>query len=461
MQAIGLTDLIITPFYLIIIYFIAYTSQRKIKDKSIKKYFIPALSVKIIGAIGVGLVYKYIYVWGDTFFFFAGSGVIYETFPSKLDKFIHLVFYPTTHDVAPIINWVGRTGYYYDAPSYMVIRFSAICDIFSFHTYIVNAIFFACFSFIGVWAMFKMVIDIYPNLKKEAALAIFFFPSVFFWGSGLLKDTITFGALSFAISAFYFGIIKSEKRLQNIIIFTIACFFLRFTKIYILLAFLPTCGLWLNMRFGSKIKSAFLRALIMPFMLTLFGVGAYFGIGEIAQGTDYSLDAIATETKITSEYLYKVSKEGRAYKIGELDGTFASMIKLAPQAIFISLFRPFFWESRSPVMLLAGLENAYLALLTLLVFWRVSIFKIIKTIRNEEFVLVALAFVIPFAFFIGVASSNFGTLVRYKIPMMPLYALSLFIILHKNKKRKKTKPKSQFEKNIEAARLQELRARQK
>ena len=137
------------------------------------------------------------------------------------------------------------------------------------------------------------------------------------------------------------------------------------------------------------------------------------------------------------------------------------MLKLAPKAVFISLFRPFLWEARSPVMLLAGIENTYLAFLTLLVFWKVSIFKIIKTIRNEEFVLVALSFVIPFAFFIGVASSNFGTLVRYKIPMMPLYALCLFIILHKNKKRKKPKPKSQFEKNIEAARLQELRAKQK
>ena len=193
-EILGLSDLIITPFYLLIIYFFAYTARQKIKDKSLKKYFIPALNVKIIGAIGVGFIYKFVYGWGDTFLFFTGSGVIYETFPGRLDKFIHLVFYPTTQDIMPIVQWARSTGYYHDPPSYMAIRFSAFFDIFSFHTYTVNAILFACCSFMGVWRMFKMVVDIYPNLKREAAIAIFFFPSVFFWGSGLLKDTITFGA---------------------------------------------------------------------------------------------------------------------------------------------------------------------------------------------------------------------------------------------------------------------------
>jgi hypothetical protein len=44
-----------------------------------------------------------------------------------------------------------------------------------------------------------------------------------------------------------------------------------------------------------------------------------------------------------------------------------------------------------------------------------------------------LVFSIIFAFSVGFTSYNFGTLVRYKIPLMPFYYIALFILSDKDK----------------------------
>jgi len=44
-------------------------------------------------------------------------------------------------------------------------------------------------------------------------------------------------------------------------------------------------------------------------------------------------------------------------------------------------------------------------------------------------------FSIVFALFVGASTLNFGTLVRYKIPCLPFYAISLFLIYEKVKER--------------------------
>jgi hypothetical protein len=43
-----------------------------------------------------------------------------------------------------------------------------------------------------------------------------------------------------------------------------------------------------------------------------------------------------------------------------------------------------------------------------------------------------------FALFVGATTLNFGTLVRYKIPGIPFYIISLFLILDLNNKLKKS-----------------------
>ena len=64
---LGLNDLLLTPVYLAVLYLVAYGIRGRFTNVYTRRYFIPALTVKFIGAISLGLVYAYYYKGGDTF----------------------------------------------------------------------------------------------------------------------------------------------------------------------------------------------------------------------------------------------------------------------------------------------------------------------------------------------------------------------------------------------------------
>ena len=54
-------DLFLTPLYLLLFYFIAFAIRPAVTNIYTKKYFIPALTLKYIGAISVGIIYQFYY----------------------------------------------------------------------------------------------------------------------------------------------------------------------------------------------------------------------------------------------------------------------------------------------------------------------------------------------------------------------------------------------------------------
>lgn len=84
-------------------------------------------------------------------------------------------------------------------------------------------------------------------------------------------------------------------------------------------------------------------------------------------------------------------------------------------------------------MLLSALES--LAFLGLLIYVVLSSKQLIKKVVDKN-VLFALVFSLIFAFAVGVSTFNFGTLSRYKIPLVPFYAVAL-VLLSQSKSEKK------------------------
>jgi len=74
-----LKDFLFTPITLVFIYFLAYKLRDKFTNSHTRPYFIPGLTVKIIGAISLGLIYQFYYDGGDTFNYFEQSGYIYQS----------------------------------------------------------------------------------------------------------------------------------------------------------------------------------------------------------------------------------------------------------------------------------------------------------------------------------------------------------------------------------------------
>lgn len=426
-----LRDIIVTPIFIVLTYVIAYMLRPYCTDEVNRKYFIPGLTVRILGALAVGFIYQFYYDGGDTYNFHThGSRHVWEAFMDDPVKGFQLLF-SKSEDHVGLYQYSSTIRFYKDPSSFAVIQFASVFDLLTFSTYSATAVIFAIVSFAGMWMFFLTFYRQFPHLHKRLAIASLFIPSVFFWGSGILKDTLTLACLGFSTYSFYQLAIVKRIRLSYLALLLLSIYTLYVIKIYILLTFLPAAIVWAFLDNLVRVRSKMARLILFPVVLSMAVFLGYLATLEAGKGNrKYSFDEIAKTAQVTAyDIRYWTGREaGSGYTLGELDGTWASMIRLAPQAVNVSLFRPYLWEVRNPLMLMSAVESTAFLLLTLfvLVSGRSRIYAAIK----DPTVLFGLILSITFAFAVGVSTYNFGTLARYKIPLLPFYLVSLTLIHH-------------------------------
>lgn len=424
-----LREIIITPFYLILIYGLAlYYRGIFLRNSPLRKYFIPALSVKLVGAVSLTLVYVYYYGYGDTNSYYVGGSVIYNEFydGNGLDSFFDI-------DVFRKASINQRTNIYslIQPANYMVMRITGLLSLICFNSFLSISLLFGFLSFFGMWAMFKVFYKIEPKLKKEFAIACLFFPSVFFWGSGILKDTITLTSLGWV---FYFShkifILKkiTPKNILSIVFFS---FLIISIKFYIFLSFSPVLVLWFFLELKHKIKNKLIRAIAGPTLLIIGIFVALYTINIYFEQANTSYDELVELSEYQKSAL-ESTQSGSKYEIESFDGSIGSFLTILPQSVIISLYRPFIWEVRNPFMLLSALECSYLIFLTFIGF-KNGLSSFLKAFNNYRILLPILLFTLFFAFGVGLTSGNFGTLVRYRIPIQPFFLAFLFLLNYKKK----------------------------
>jgi hypothetical protein len=424
-------DIIVTPIYLLILFSVAFMVRPLFTDALTRRYFIPAFAVRIIGALTLGFIYQFYYHGGDTYNYHTlGSRHVWDAFMDSPEKGLKLFFWSGGDEIG-IYDYSSKIYFLRDPSSFMVVRIAAFFDLITFSAYSSTAILFGVFSFIGSWLLFKTFLSIYPHLHRPIAWATLFVPSVFFWGSGLLKDTLTLGALG--ISTYYFYRIFVQKRLSpgGILMLVLSLLLMYSIKKYIVICFLPAIILWLMLKNVSNLNSLMFKILMTPVIVLIGGIASYYAVAKVGQGDQrYRVDQIAATARVTAyDIAYQSGRDaGSKYTLGELDGTFTGLLKLAPEAINVSLFRPYLWEVRNPLMLMSALESLTLLILTLIVV--VKRFRSLGKLIFTPNVIFCLAFSLPFAFAVGVSTYNFGTLSRYKIPFLPFYLLALIFIYY-------------------------------
>ncbi len=429
-------DLLITPVLLTIVFAMAFYFRSRLSDPVISKYFIPGLSLKIFGAIALGLIYQFYYGGGDTFTYFnLGSRYIWEAFLDNPALAVKLIL--AGKEYSPdTFQYASRIYTYGDSASYFIVRIAGIFDILTLHTYSATAVLFAVVSFSGMWALFLVFYRQFPQYHFYFALAIFFIPSLFFWGSGILKDSITLAAVGWVTYGIYQVFFLKKGVILNTIILLLAIYVLAVVKIYILLCLLPAALFWIFHSSVKRIKNIIIRLMFAPFVITIAISLGYFAVVKVSE-TDprYNLETLSYTAQSTAEWIHYVSERegGSAYTLGDFDYSPAGMVRKFPLAVWVTLYRPYIWESHNIVMLLSALESLAMLFLTFYVMYKAGLRHFFSAITSKPIVIFCFVFSIMFAFAVGVTTYNFGSLVRYKIPMIPFFVSGLFIILYYSK----------------------------
>lgn len=431
MNYFTLVDFLYGPLALVIVIIFARVKKyRNIESTPELKYYTSGLYLKLLGGISLCLIYTLYYGGGDTVNYMVDAIVMLRLLLSNPTGFFDIML--NGADMSNLYYFTDETGrpeYFRDAPTFFVVRLIVPFALLGAGSFIVTTIFVATFSYMGVWKLYTLFIHEFPNLKKEMAIAILFIPSVFFWGSGIMKDTITLSCIGYYTYSFYWIFIKKKYKFINFFTIFISVYLILMIKPYIVFALLPGSLLWFVSVNVKNIKNTVIKSLVGPFLFVIAIGGGYLLLVSMSTllGT-YSVDNVLEKAAVTNRDLKADYYGGNSFDIGDFDPTVSSMLQKAPVAINAAIFRPYIWEAKNIVMLLSGIESMFLIYMTLRILFRLRIYGVFSMSMKNPLLTFSLIFSLFFAFSVGISTSNFGSLVRYRIPVLPFYMASLFIM---------------------------------
>ncbi len=428
-------EFFLLPFYVLFFFWVARGIVRKYySGTAMGRYFYLGLGAKIFGSIVFALMSQYFFKEGDTFLYFSGGldfkKAVFSDFPSGIYHFFEDAedfnqFYKQAFSNQSNFGYVGKSANLFTA------KVSGVLSVFSFNGYLLTSLFFGLIAYSGLWRLFLFFSKKMQVLTNQFAICLLLLPSLLYWGGGIMKDTLCLGAIGWFFSSFVIFFIERKFEIKHLLIALLAIYVLFVVKTYIAISILIVMILWFAFSYISNIKNHLSRRLIYFAVFFISVLLFYINYSYIV---DSILEGIADTIKEAQEVYARIGGEGLDLSnFGEITPTVPGLLSKLPLAINNALFRPYIWESKKLSMLLSAIENFMLMLLTVYVLIKPGVITVIKLIFKNQVIAVCFCFSMLFAMTIGSTCFNAGSLVRYKIPLLPFYSCML-IMLYNYKK---------------------------
>jgi len=430
-----LIDLLLLPIYFAIIYFIAFRIKSgRYSDAIYQRYFIRGLHYKLFGALGYALIYLLYYKGGDSINYYLASKPLYNLAFDSPDKYFEFVTNPLSaypqegwyFAWANSVDFLLRTN-----ATLTVIRISSLINLICFDSYVTCCVVASFLSYLFIFKTFRLFVSIYPALEKEFSVAFLMIPSVIFWGSGLGKDVIMFSGIMYSVACYYEVFILKKNVISNILKLLFTAYIISLVRGFIIITLAPCLILMTAIYYRNAFKNPAIRIVALPTFLAV-GIGASYlfiqNIGSTMQS--YNLETMQkTAEGFKSWHTYLGETQGGSfYSLGsDVDYTPMGILKKAPLAVAITLFGPFVWQIRNAVMLMSGVESLFFLYYFFRVFMNARAYRALGILFRDHIIMFCIPFVLIIAVAIGLTSFNYGALVRYKIPILPFFAVLIAV----------------------------------
>jgi hypothetical protein len=267
-------------------------------------------------------------------------------------------------------------------------------------------------SFYGKLAIYEVFRQNLPQrLHTKILVATLLIPSVVFWSSGLLKESVAMVGLGPVV----LGLQRMFKRqfLSGALLLLFGAVTIAVVKAYILFAFVLAAGAWLYIVLAGDGRMPQLR----PMHLVAGLAAAVLGLTVLSKiFPQYALDALAEQAALQQEVGQRAAGESTYTLIGDpAEATIVVQLAYAPLALMTSLYRPLIIEANSPQVFVNSLETTALLALTIMALWKVPLRSLRLALTGSPVAVFSLTFVIMFGIAVGLATTNLGTLSRYRM----------------------------------------------
>lgn len=411
-------ELLLTLFYFFLLSLLLFRMPFFSLSVIPKKIVWGAFAIKVFTGFLLSLIYTYYYTSradADIYKYFDDSQILYDLFWTHPKHFFQIIFDINTQSEV-FASYFHKMNYWYNKfnvynDNRTMIKLNALIRFISMGYFQVHNLVLSFLSFTGLVALYKVFTDVLKRHFILLFLIVFLTPSVLFWSSSVLKDSLLVFSIGFLL--YYFYQILKEPTIKKLIPLLVFIGFLSLIKPYILMIMLPGLLAWAVTAKIFRTYPGFVFTVSYSlFIIVLFNIELFlpqYNFKEILQEKQENFINLTKEQVIGSYiYIQPFSAEGW------------SILKAVPRAFTNIFFRPHLFDSRSPFILLAAFEN--------LLIWLAGVFCLLffKKQKAHPLIYFSLFFTILLFVLTGLVTPIMGAYVRYKMPALP-FLLFIFI----------------------------------
>jgi hypothetical protein len=281
-------------------------------------------------------------------------------------------------------------------------------------------------AFVSKALLYRVVREEVPNIPRRPLLvACTMLPSALFWSCSLLKEPIAMIGLLVATYGLH-QFIKGRRRFLAATMVVVGCVDVILIKGYIFPAVGLAAAVW---HFVRKVRDqrgdiAFTAGHVLIVGIAAVALMAATGALLPRFGADVLSDQLAELQSVGAKI-----QGGSNYSLGLSAGSPASQAALAPLGLLTALFRPLLFEVNAPIILITSLEMSLFLVGAVLVLVRRGIISSFSEVVRRPFLSFCAMFVLVFGTCVGLATTNMGTLSRYRMPLIPFFAVLLLALM--------------------------------
>ena len=427
-------DAILTPVYFLIILLLLNRWKKKYYHNSpLKKYIIPAFVLKAFCCVLLALLYEFYYGYSDAHNYFTGATDVWTATKENPLYGLELVLKPIEKcsPAAQIFaTYMSNREFAYTTVN--MFKTAGFIGMFCFGTYLPIALFICLLSFIGSWKIFKVFVEEFPAHYKKIALTCLFAPSFVFWGTNIMKDPLCIFGLGLSVSALY-NMMKGRFSFLQLLQLIAGAFIMLAFKSYIFYIFCVAgaFSIYINLMTSKKVK---FKILIRLAMFALFFLVSILIIWQ----KNYLAEVLSSGfiNEVTTIQSIQKEQGGSVYVLPNADDfSFFGILRTYFNSLNVALFRPYLWEVPNLIATANALESFIVLAFSVYLLIRLKIAGFFTFAFKNRVAAFALVFTLLLAPLAGLVSFNFGTLVRYKTPVVPFYYTYLIILYYKTKEK--------------------------
>lgn len=355
-----------------------------------KPQLLVGFTVKVLLGWLYGYVFLHYYHGDDTWKFFQSSIAETQLLLHHPSLFFRNEFTPENAMLTGNGAWEVISIYLNDLQYVLVVKTMAVFNLISRGNYYINVIFFNAIVFFGhVW-LYQLMCAVFPGRKWLYYVIVFFFLPSVFWLSGIRVDGVLFFFLSLLL---YQAMAKHGYSLMRWALMIVA-----FAGVVICRPQVAVLSALMLLAYSVSRKTG--RTFASFFWVYALAVVLFFM-------------PLAGLTTVVADWQHRFLKlEGTKFRLDALDAGSFSYLKVLPQALANTFIRPFPWEAKGFLQLMASAEVALfwiiviMSLYRLHPFWRVRLQHpvMMSLLSLGVATFIVIGFMVPFP----------GAIIRYK-----------------------------------------------